>query len=139
MRVSDDFFWAKGATGTISAPPDAVTSLSGAWDEALTRQEVSALGTHTVYWVWFDEPQFDANGDGPYSGGQIWESALSLQTERPNKLLTCDLNERNDDVSTMMAGESWQGRESRVMAFAKASPAVPLIQPLQLRLCRLLT
>ena len=59
MRVSDDFFWAKGATGTISAPPDAVTSLSGAWDEGLTRQEVSALGTHTVYWVWFDEPQFE--------------------------------------------------------------------------------
>jgi len=62
VRVSDDFFWAKGATGTVSAPPDAVTSLSGAWDEGLTRQEVSALGTHTVYWVWFDESQFDADG-----------------------------------------------------------------------------
>ncbi|PYV75808.1 MAG: hypothetical protein DMG97_05635 [Acidobacteria bacterium] len=55
MRVSNDFFWAEGATGTISAPPDAVTSLSGAWNEALTCQEVSALGTHTVYWIWFDE------------------------------------------------------------------------------------
>src|SRR4051812_23168754 len=29
VRVSDDFFWAKGAQGTISQPPDAVTSLSG--------------------------------------------------------------------------------------------------------------
>ena len=84
VRVSDDFFWAKGATGKISAPPDAVTSLSGAWDGGLTRQESSALGTHTVYWVWFDEPQLDADGDGPYGGGQVWESALSLQTERPN-------------------------------------------------------
>ena len=84
MRVSDDFFWAKGATGTISAPPDTVTSLSGAWDGGLTRQEVSALETHTVYWVWFDEPQLDADGDGPYRGGQVWESVLSLQTERPN-------------------------------------------------------
>lgn len=85
MHVSDDFFWAKGAKGTISAPPDAVTSLSGAWDdEGLTRQEGSALGTHTVYWVWFDEPQFDADGDGPYSGGQVWENALSLLVERPN-------------------------------------------------------
>jgi hypothetical protein len=45
VRVSDDFFWAKGATGTVSAPPDAVTSLSGAWDSGLKRQEVSALGT----------------------------------------------------------------------------------------------
>ena len=84
VRVSDDFFWAKGAKGTISAPLDAVTNLSGAWDRGLTRQETSALGTHTVYWVWFDEPQCDANGDGPYSGGQIWESALILLTDRPN-------------------------------------------------------
>lgn len=43
MRVSDNFFWAKGATGTISAPPDAVTSLSGPWEGGLMRQEVSAL------------------------------------------------------------------------------------------------
>jgi hypothetical protein len=84
VRVSDDFFWAKAATGTVSAPPDAVTSLSGEWDGGLTRQESSALGTHTVYWVLFDEPQFDADGDGPYRGGQIWESALSLVTDRPN-------------------------------------------------------
>ena len=76
VRVSDEFFWAKGATGTISAPPDAVATLSGLWDANLTRQ-VSALGTHTVYWVWFDE------GDGPYGGGQIWESALSLVTDKP--------------------------------------------------------
>jgi hypothetical protein len=61
-----------------------VTSLSGTWDGGLTRQESSALGTHTVYWVWFDGPQLDADGDGPYSGGQVWESALSLQTERSN-------------------------------------------------------
>jgi hypothetical protein len=84
VRVSDDFFWAKGATGTISAPPDAVNVISGKRDEGLTRQEVSALGTHTVYWIWFDEPQHDADGDGPYSGGQIWESALTLLTTRPN-------------------------------------------------------
>ena len=78
VRVSDEFFWAKGATGTVSAPPDAVTSLSGAWNDGLTRLETSAFGTHAVYWVWFDEPQFDADGDGPYRGGQIWESALTL-------------------------------------------------------------
>jgi hypothetical protein len=84
VRVSDDFFWAEVPRGRISAPPDAVTSLSGTWDGGPSRQEVSALGTRTVYWVWLDEPQFDADGDGPYSGGQVWESALTLQTERPN-------------------------------------------------------
>ena len=78
VRVSQDFFWAKGAMGTISEPPDAVVAISGAWDGNLTRQERSALGTYTVYWVWFDEPQLDADGDGPYRGGQIWESALTL-------------------------------------------------------------
>ena len=76
--VSPDFFWAKQARGTISSPPPEVTALSGPWQDGLTQQEVSALGTNTVYWVWFDKPQLDADGDGPYRGGQIWESALTL-------------------------------------------------------------
>jgi len=84
VRVAGDFFWAKGAIGTVSSPPDAVTTISGPWDEGLTRREVSALGTNTVYWVWFDEPQHDADGDGPYRGGQIWESALTLLSAKPN-------------------------------------------------------
>jgi hypothetical protein len=84
VRISQDFFWAKGATGWIAAPPSAVTALSGPWEGGLTRQEVSALGTNTVYWVWFDEPQYDADGDGPYRGGQIWGSALTILTENPN-------------------------------------------------------
>ena len=84
VRVSDDFFWAKGATGTISAPPNAIVVLSGPWRDALTRTETTSLGTHTIYWVWFDEPQFDAEGEGPYKGGQVWESALTLLVDRPN-------------------------------------------------------
>jgi hypothetical protein len=82
IQVSIDFFWAKGATGVISAPPVEVTGISGPWDGGLTQQEVSALGTNTVYWVWFDEPQHDADGDGPYRGGSIWESALTLLSNR---------------------------------------------------------
>ncbi len=78
VQISNDFFWARGAIGTIAKPPEAVTAISGAWDGDLTRQETSALGTNTVYWVWFDEPQPDAEGDGPYRAGSIWESALSL-------------------------------------------------------------
>ena len=84
VRISEDFFWAKGALGTISEPPEAVTALSGPWDGNLTREETSSLGSHTVYWVWFDEPQFDADGDGPYSGGQIWESALTILKSKVN-------------------------------------------------------
>jgi hypothetical protein len=77
VRVSEDFFWAKGATGTISTPPTEITALSGPWDSDITRQEISALGVNTVYWVWFNEPQYDADGDGPYRAGSIWESALT--------------------------------------------------------------
>lgn len=77
VQVSTHFFWAKGATGTVSSPPTEVTEISGPWSAGLTRQENSALGTNTVYWVWFDEPQYDADGDGPYKGGSIWESALN--------------------------------------------------------------
>jgi hypothetical protein len=78
--ISLNFFWAKGATGTISQPPMEVIALSGPWDDDLTRQEHSACGEATVYWVWFDEPQRDADGDGPYRGGCIHESAMMLVT-----------------------------------------------------------
>jgi hypothetical protein len=78
VRIAEEFFWAKGATGTITEPPPEVVGISGPWDNNLTRQERSALGIHTVYWVWFDVPQFDADGDGPYRGGSIHETAMSL-------------------------------------------------------------
>jgi hypothetical protein len=84
VKISDDFFWAKGATGVIAQPPNEVTTISGSWDRDLTRQESSALGTHTVYWVWFDQPQHDADGDGPYRGGSIWESALTPSSTEPD-------------------------------------------------------
>jgi len=87
IRVSDDFFWARAAIGTVSVPPDAVVAISGPWDEGLTRQERSALGTNTVYWVWFDEPQHDADGEGPYRGGQIWASALTLLDPNSSDML----------------------------------------------------
>ena len=49
--ISQEFFWAKGATGTISRPPTEVTAISGPWKNGLTRTEHSALGEATVYWV----------------------------------------------------------------------------------------
>lgn len=78
VRVSDNFLWAKGAKGTISLPPPEVTNISGPWQDGLTIEENSALGTNTVYWVWFDEPQYDADGEGPYIGGCIWKTALTF-------------------------------------------------------------
>lgn len=76
VQISTDFFWAKGAFGTVESPPADVLSLSGPWTDGLSRQEFSALGENTAYWVRFDDPQLDADGDGPYRAGSIWESAL---------------------------------------------------------------
>jgi hypothetical protein len=76
ISISDDFFWAKGALGTVGEPPAEVISIGGRWD-GITRVERSALGENIVYWINFDEPQFDADGDGPYRAGSIWETALS--------------------------------------------------------------
>lgn len=84
VQVSDDFLWAKGALGTIRRPPDEVTAISGPWIEGMAWLEVSALGTKVAYWVWFDDPQVDAEGDGPYRGGQIWESALTRLKPKAN-------------------------------------------------------
>jgi hypothetical protein len=81
VSISQDFFWAKGASGTIAKPPIEVVALSGPWDNDLTRIEVSALGKNTVYWVWFDEPQFDVDGNGPYKGGSIHETGLTFATK----------------------------------------------------------
>ena len=77
--VADEFFWARGAIGTVAVAPSEVTRISGPWDNGgLTSQEQSALGESMVHWVWFDEPQYDADGDGPFGGGSIWISALRL-------------------------------------------------------------
>lgn len=81
VQISEDFFWAKGANGTVSFPPPEVIALSGPWDGGLSRLETSALGTNRVYWIWFDKPQYDADGDGPYRAGSIWEKALIKLTE----------------------------------------------------------
>ena len=81
--VSRNFFWAKGAIGTIRKPPLEVIQIGGPWN-GLTRVEHSALGENIVYWVEFDEPQLDADGDGPYRAGSIWEQSLSLLANNSN-------------------------------------------------------
>ncbi|MFD3933506.1 hypothetical protein, partial [Streptomyces sp. NPDC058614] len=38
----------------------------------------SAREGELVYWVRFDEPQVDSEGDGPYRGAEIWDRAKEL-------------------------------------------------------------
>lgn len=74
--VSSSYYWAKGATGTVSKPPSQVTAISGPWS-GLTRETNTGKGPRIVYWVWFDEPQLDEYGLGPFRGGAIDAMALT--------------------------------------------------------------
>jgi len=77
VLISNNYYWAKGAAGTISEPPPQVIAISGPWN-GLTREGSTGKGPRTVYWVWFDEPQLDEYGLGPFRGGAIDAAALSL-------------------------------------------------------------
>ncbi len=56
VRVAADYHWAQDATGTIQPHPDR---------EAVgcAREAKSLEGMRTCYWVHFDKPQTDAEGD----------------------------------------------------------------------------
>jgi hypothetical protein len=89
VRIAETYHWAKGTLGTIDIPPSFVRQLaqdSEGWVNA--RRIVSSLhGPLTFYWVEFDTPQDDADGDGPYQGAEIDSRYLSLVTEDPTNTL----------------------------------------------------
>jgi len=64
VRVADHHHWARGERGVITRLPRKVATLAG-----------PAL----FYWVEFDVAQIDADGDGPYSGGEIIEASLEIE------------------------------------------------------------
>jgi hypothetical protein len=73
IRISPDYYWAKGATGHIAEPPEFVRELvrhNQPWDR--WRRIVQTVdGPIEFYWVVFDQPHDDGSGDGPYEGGEI--------------------------------------------------------------------
>lgn len=75
VRVSDDFTWAKGVTGRIGEPPGLVGTYQG--PDKYYRETEGVKGIITTYWVVFDRPQLDADGDGPYSEAEIPEQYLN--------------------------------------------------------------
>ena len=83
VRISPQYHWAKGATGTIEAPPEFAQDLvadcdpwQGHWRIVKGRERLMRF-----YWVELDEPQMDADGDGPYSAGEIDADALEPISE----------------------------------------------------------
>jgi hypothetical protein len=80
VRVSPTYHWAQGAMGTISEPPEFLRLVSQTdypW-EGYHRFVKGREGPIEFFWVLFDEPQNDADGDGPYKGGEIDVNELSM-------------------------------------------------------------
>jgi hypothetical protein len=69
VRISKDYHWAQGSRGTISHHFYTVAKDLMPRDQCF-RKVKSLQGMLTFYWVKFDEPQRDAEGD-LYSGGEI--------------------------------------------------------------------
>jgi len=74
-QVSDSHHWAQGATGAIVVPPEPVRELATGWQGP--RRSVDGRNkSFTFYWVEFDEPQIDQDGDGPYNAREIDQDYL---------------------------------------------------------------
>jgi hypothetical protein len=63
-------FWANGATGVVTAPPQAVKSLADGWS-GIVRSVRTVRGVEPYYWVVLDEARLDGDGDGPYGEAEL--------------------------------------------------------------------
>ena len=78
VRISLNYHWAQDASGTIDNAPDFAKELvarESPW-EGHRRFAPGVEGLIEFYWVWFDEPQYDPDGDGPYKGSEIESDAI---------------------------------------------------------------
>ncbi len=78
VHISRNHHWGQGALGTIAQPPEYVKQLVkdlAPWVD-WHRYVQGVDGQIKFYWVNFDDPQFDADGDGPYRGGEIRADVL---------------------------------------------------------------
>jgi hypothetical protein len=70
---------------TISNPPEIAINLianeNDPW-EGIHRLVKGRKGPIEFYWVVFDEPQHDSDGDGPYSGGEVEAEYITLLSNR---------------------------------------------------------
>lgn len=69
VKISNNYHWAKNATGKISQR--LFTIEDEEWIENYYRDVKSLKGKIRFYWIKFDSPHFDSDGDGPYSEAEI--------------------------------------------------------------------
>jgi len=76
VSIATTYHWAQDALGTIDEPPESVAVPAEGW-QGVFRMVETTSGLLPFYWVAFDEPHRDADGDGPYGGAEIPEDALT--------------------------------------------------------------
>ncbi|MGI8848818.1 MAG: hypothetical protein ACR2HT_01460 [Pyrinomonadaceae bacterium] len=81
IEISENYHWAKNAVGVVTQPPDYIVEMSDGWRGNI-REVESLRGILSFYWVKFDEPQLDADGDGPYHEAEIDSDYLNLLDEQ---------------------------------------------------------
>jgi hypothetical protein len=83
VKISINYNWAQGVSGTIDNAPDFARDLvaqESPW-EGHRRFVQGVEELIEVYWVWFDEPQYDPDGDGPYKGSEMESDAIEVIKE----------------------------------------------------------
>lgn len=76
VKISESYHWAKGVSGIIKEPEAIFKPWMEGWT-GYSKEEPSLRGLLTFYWVEFDTPQIDADGDGPYIEAAIDSEFLS--------------------------------------------------------------
>lgn len=91
IRAETTGEWAHGAIGTVAEPPATVREIAGDWTGE-SRLVLGLRGPVISYWVDFDKPRKDPDGDGPFFGAEIQAEDLrpgpasSLQGGAPPEL-----------------------------------------------------
>ena len=75
IKVSEKYHWAQNVTGFISRMP---VRIDDSWIENYYRDMNTLLGKKRFYWITLDVPSIDADGDGPYEGGEFDSDFLRL-------------------------------------------------------------
>ena len=80
IKISESYYWAKNATGEIAPPPAKIIETSDGWN-GIARKVSSLKGSLLFYWVKFEVPQIDADGD-VYHEAEVDSNYLSLLVEK---------------------------------------------------------
>jgi hypothetical protein len=82
VRIAESAGWAGGAIGRIALQPSSLIEsmeifygADAGWDGASRTAAINGVMS-VEWWVAFDEPQFDEDGDGPMSGAAFAEGLL---------------------------------------------------------------